>query len=66
MAVVRARRKLNIKDPRLHDLRYEATSALFEKGLTPIEVSAMTGHKTLNTLKRYTHPDVTAIARKPG
>lgn len=26
----------------------------------------MTGHKTLNTLKRYTHPNVTEIARKLG
>lgn len=65
-AVVRARRKLKIKDLRLHDLRHEATSSLFEKGLTPIEVSTMTGHKTLTTLKRYTHPDVTDIAKKLG
>jgi len=65
-AVVRARRKLGIDDLRLHDLRHEATSALFEKGLSPIEVSTMTGHKTLATLKRYTHPDVTDIAKKLG
>jgi hypothetical protein len=26
----------------------------------------MTGHKTFNTLKRYTHPNVTEIARKLG
>ncbi len=48
-------------DPRLlaglrfHDLRHEATSRLFEKGLNPMEVSAITGHKTLQMLKRYTH-----------
>jgi integrase len=63
-AVVRARKKLGLKDFRLHDLRHEATSKLFEKGLSPIEVATMTGHKTLNTLKRYTHPNVTEIARK--
>jgi site-specific recombinase XerD len=50
----------------LKDLRHEATSKLFEKGLSPIEVATMTGHKTLNTLKRYTHPNVTEIARKLG
>ena len=38
-----------------HDLRREATSRLFEKGLNPMEVAAITGHKTLQMLKRYTH-----------
>ena len=38
-----------------HDLRHEATSRLFERGLNPMEVSAITGHKTLQMLKRYTH-----------
>lgn len=65
-AVRRARDKLGIKNLRLHDLRHEATSKLFEKGLSPMEVATMTGHKTLNTLKRYTHPNVTMIARKLG
>ena len=37
------------------DLRHEATSRLFEKGLNPMEVAAITGHKTLQMLKRYTH-----------
>ena len=39
----------------VHDLRHEATSRLFEKGLNPMEVAAITGHKTLQMLKRYTH-----------
>ena len=38
-----------------HDLRHGATSQLFEKGLNPMEVAAITGHKTLQMLKRYTH-----------
>ena len=38
-----------------HDLRHEATSRLFEKGLNPMQVAAITGHKTLQMLKRYTH-----------
>ncbi|MHB8563544.1 MAG: tyrosine-type recombinase/integrase [Acidiferrobacteraceae bacterium] len=38
-----------------HDLRHEAASRLFEKGLNPMEVAAITGHKTLQMLKRYTH-----------
>ncbi len=38
-----------------HDLRHEATSRIFEKGLNPMQVSTITGHKTLQMLKRYTH-----------
>ncbi len=38
-----------------HDLRHEATSRLFEKGLNLMQVAAITGHKTLQMLKRYTH-----------
>jgi integrase len=40
---------------RLHDLRHQATSAMFERGLTIPEVSSITGHKTLSMLSRYTH-----------
>ena len=42
-------------DLHFHDLRHEATSRLFEKGLSVAEVSAITGHLTLQMLKRYTH-----------
>ena len=38
-----------------HDLRHEATSRLFEKGLNLMQVAAITGHKPLQMLKRYTH-----------
>ena len=42
-------------DLTFHDLRHEATSRLFEKGLNPMQVAAITGHKTLQMIKRYTH-----------
>ena len=42
-------------DLTFHDLRHEATSRFFEKGLNPMQVAAITGHKTLQMLKRYTH-----------
>ena len=42
-------------DLTFHDLRHEATSRLFEKGFDTMEVSTITGHKTLQMLKRYTH-----------
>ncbi len=40
---------------RFHDLRHEAVTRLFEKGLNPIEVGIVSGHKTLSMLQRYTH-----------
>ena len=42
-------------DFRWHDLRHEATSRLFEKGLNLMEVASITGHQDLKMLKRYTH-----------
>lgn len=38
-----------------HDLRHEAVSRLFERGMHPLEVAAVSGHKTLGMLQRYTH-----------
>ncbi len=49
-------------DIRFHDLRHEATSRLFEKGFNTMTVAAITGHKTLQMLKRYTHLKAEAIA----
>tara|TARA_R110000787_G_scaffold44020_1_gene107791 strand:- start:8455 stop:9225 length:771 start_codon:yes stop_codon:yes gene_type:complete len=40
---------------RFHDLRHEATSRLFEQGLTIAEVASITGHADLKMLYRYTH-----------
>ena len=57
-------KKSNLVDFRFHDLRHEATSRLFEKGLSMMEVSLITGHKTLQMLKRYTHLDAQDIAQK--
>ena len=54
-AFVRACKRAGIADLRFHDLRHEATSRLFERGLNPMQVAAITGHKTLQMLKRYTH-----------
>lgn len=38
-----------------HDLRHEGTSRFFERGLNTMQVASITGHKTLQMLKRYTH-----------
>lgn len=53
-------------DLRFHDLRHEATSRFFEKGLNPMEVASITGHKTLAMLKRYTHLKAPDLAKKLG
>lgn len=53
-------------DLHYHDLRHEATSRLFEKGLGLMEVAAITGHKTLAMLKRYTHLRAEDLAAKLG
>ena len=55
-----------LNDLRFHDLRHEATSRLFEKGFNPIEAAAVTGHKDLRMLKRYTHLNPTDLADKLG
>jgi integrase len=52
---VRTCQTAGIEGLTFHDLRHEATSRLFEKGLNPMQVAAITGHKTLQMLKRYTH-----------
>ena len=44
-----------LKNLRFHDLRHEAVTRLFEKGLNPIGVGMVSGHKTLSMLQRYTH-----------
>ncbi|WP_250439856.1 site-specific integrase [Caballeronia sp. AZ1_KS37] len=54
-AFMRARDKAGMRDLRFHDLRHEATSRLFEKGLNTMEVASITGHKTLSMLRRYSH-----------
>ena len=51
----RACRRYNIQDLRFHDLRHEATSRFFEKGLNVMEVASITGHQDLRMLRRYTH-----------
>jgi len=53
-----------LNDLRLHDLRHEALSRLSDAGLNVIELSHISGHRTLGMLKRYTHPSHEAIFSK--
>lgn len=59
--------RAKIKNLTFHDLRHEAISRLAEHGdLSTLELSAISGHKTLQMLKRYTHLQAEGLARKPG
>ena len=64
-AVVRARNRLHQRDSlpirsdfltdlRFHDLRREATTRFFEKGLDLVSVASITGHRVAEMVKRYT------------
>jgi integrase len=49
------RERAGLNDLRFHDLRHEAVSRLVEAGLSDQEVSAVSGHKSMQMLRRYTH-----------
>jgi len=55
LAFEHLRVRAQMEDFRIHDLRHEGISRLFEKGLNIAEVSAISGHKELRMLMRYTH-----------
>jgi integrase/predicted RNase H-like HicB family nuclease len=57
--------RLKIEDLHFHDLRHEACSRLFELGtLDVMEIAAISGHKSLAMLKRYTHLKATKLVKK--
>jgi integrase len=49
-----------------HDLRHTATSHLAEKLPNVIELASVTGHQTIQMLKRYYHPKAELLAKKLG
>jgi integrase len=51
----RACDRLGITGVRLHDLRHEGISRLFEQGLDIPDVALISGHLSWTSLKRYTH-----------
>lgn len=54
-AFTRACRTLEIEDLHFHDLRHEGASRLFEMGWTIPRVAEVTGHRTWQSLQRYSH-----------
>lgn len=65
-AFLRVRLRCELDDLHFHDIRHEAVTRFFEKGLNMMEVSTISGHKTLQMLKRYTHLKAEDLARKLG
>lgn len=61
----RARARAGLSDLHLHDLRHEATSRLAER-LNVLELAAITGHRDLRMLQRYTHLSPESLASKIG
>jgi integrase len=64
LAFGRTRQRCGLTGVRFHDLRHEAISRLFEKGLTMPEVASISGHRSLSQLMRYSHADTLALVDK--
>jgi integrase len=54
-AFTRACKLLGIEDLHFHDLRHDGVSRLFEMGWNIPHVAAVSGHRSWQSLKRYTH-----------
>ncbi|MFH1158719.1 MAG: site-specific integrase [Pseudomonadota bacterium] len=64
MAWQRMIRRSGIEDLHFHDLRHEAVSRFFERGLSVPEVALISGHRDFRIISRYTHLKPEAIAEK--
>jgi integrase len=62
----RLTRQAKLDDFHFHDTRHEAISRLAERGLSTMELSAISGHRSLQQLKRYCHLKVEDLALKLG
>jgi len=66
-AFIAAAQRAGVEDFTFHDLRHEALSRLAERGdFSVLEMAAVSGHKTLQMLKRYTHLQAENLAKKLG
>jgi integrase len=64
IAFTRYSRKAGVKEVRFHDLRHTAITAMSGKLTNVIELSSVTGHRSLSMLKRYIHLNVSELAKK--
>ena len=63
MAWKRLIKRARLENLRFHDLRHEAISRFFEKGLNMPEVALSSGHRDPRIF-RYTHPRAEEVAAK--
>jgi integrase len=59
-----ALKKAGMVNFHFHDLRHEAVTRMFERGMNQFEVAAVSGHKTMQMLSRYTHLKPADLLRK--
>lgn len=52
---IKIKAEIGLKDLRFHDLRHEAVSRFVEAGLSDQKVAAISGHKSMQMLQRYTY-----------
>lgn len=65
-AYERAVKRAGIEDWTFHDLRHDALTRLAKRGLSVLELRAISGHSTANMLQRYVNIDPAELARKLG
>lgn len=63
---LRAVRRAELGNLHFHDLRHTGTSRMASKLPNVIELAAVTGHTSLQMLKRYYHPQAHQLALKLG
>ena len=61
---LRAVRRAKVEDFHFHDLRHTAITRLASIFSNPMEIAAISGHKSLSMLKRYTHFKAEDLVRK--
>lgn len=65
-AFEKAAARAGVFNVRFHDIRHTAITNMARKLPNLIELSAVSGHKSLKMLQRYYHPDVEKLALKLG
>jgi integrase len=66
LAWQRVVKRAGVEDLHFHDLRHEAISRFFERGLSIPEVALISGHRDPRMLFRYTHLKAEDLAHKLG
>lgn len=56
--------RTGVDDLHFHDFRHDATTRLARRLTNVLELSAVTGHKSVTTLKRYHNPTAAELTQK--